>query len=444
MHSFAESLDYVYNLNKKRSIRLKFGFTRMEAALIALKNVQEKLKVVHVAGTKGKGSTISFLSFILRKKFKIGLFTSPSLVNTTERISINGALMPPNDFLKIVKSLKGIYKNLPEESIPTTFETFTIIAFLYFYSKNVDFSLFEVGMGGKLDATNYIKNPLLSIITPISFDHQKFLGDTLYEIAGEKAGIIKMNRPVVVGKQEKEAERRIVQEAKNKNSMYLLYGKDFYADNFKKTVDGMRFDFHSLYSNTKMIDLFVPMLGIHQAENASVAVQSAILMKEMGFNIEQNDIYEGLKESFWPGRAEIISSNPLVILDGAHNGASAQALKRVLNQAKKKRTVFLFGILKDKNINDVLSALYDTNSVFVITEVPFSGKRRLSVDLSKEYVKKYVPESRIIVEKNFKKAFWKAFEITDKKSLLCVTGSLYLVAAVRKLTNHFVFSENIL
>lgn len=444
MHSFAESLDYIYGLNKKRHIRLKFGFDRMNAVLLMLEDMQEKLSVIHVAGTKGKGSTISFLSFILREKFSTGLFTSPSLINTVERFSINGVLMPPEDFLKIATFLKGIYKSLPEELVPTTFETFTIIAFLYFYGEDVDFALLEVGMGGRLDATNIIKKPLLSIITPISFDHQKFLGNTLYEIAGEKAGIVRVNVPVVVGKQKKEAEKRIIQEAKSKHAPYFLYGRDFYAENFRESIYGTLFDFYSPYSNIKMNDLSVPLIGIHQAENASVAVQAAILLKEIGFGIDKSNIIKGLKKSFWPGRAEIINRSPLIILDGAHNGASARALKRTLNRMEKKRTIFLFGILRDKNISDVLSEICDENCIFVITEVPFSGKRRLSVDLLRVYVEKYVPKNRIIVEKNFKKAFRKAFEITSKNDLLCVTGSLYLVASVRKLMNRFVFSGNIL
>ncbi len=445
MHfSYANSIDYIYSLNKKRHIQLKFGFERMEAALAKFGHPQRELKFVHIAGTKGKGSTISFLSFIFREKYRIGLFTSPSLMNTSERISLNGALITPKEFTGITIYLKKLYKTLPKELIPTTFESFTIMAFIYFNSKEVDLSLLEVGMGGRLDATNIIEKPLVSIITPISFDHQKSLGDTLRAIAGEKAGIIKERVPVVVGKQMNEAKERILEGVQLKHADYFLYGKDFYVKNFSENSSGTTFDFLSPYFGVNFEGIHIPLIGLHQAENASVSIQAALLLDSMGFKISDQDIVAGIERSFWPGRFEIVDKHPLVVLDGAHNGASAKALYNTLVHFKKRKMVFLFSILKDKNIDDVLSKIAFEGAVFVITEVPFSGVRRMPVGLIKENMEKYVPQNNIIVERDFRKAFQIAYGLLEENDLLCVTGSLYLVASVRKIMNRFVFSGNIL
>ncbi len=444
MLNYADAIDYVYRLNKNRFIRLDFGFSRMEAVLARLGNPERKLKAVHVAGTKGKGSTISFLSFILGIKYKTGLFTSPSLNNVLERISVNGVLMSPKEFVRYIERLKKIYGTVPAELRPTTFETFTIIAFMYFLNERTDISLLEVGMGGRLDATNIITSPLVSVITPISFDHQKALGNTLSEIAGEKAGIIKKNIPVVIGKQPIEAREKIVSVAKANHSQYFLYGKDFYAKNISENSSGTVFDFYSPYFNVKLKRVKISLIGAHQAENAAVSVQTALLLNKLGVNVSIEEIREGLEKTFWPGRFEIVNKNPFIVLDGAHNGASAEALFNALSYFRKRKTVYLFGILKDKNIDDVFSQIATKDAVFVLTEVPFSGHRRMQVELMADILKKYLPETRIFTEKNFRRAYSFARNMVSENDILCVTGSLYLVASVRKIMNRFVFSGNIL
>jgi len=442
---YKKALDYIFNLNRKRKVFWEFGFDRMEVVLEKLKNPQDRLKIVHVAGTKGKGSTVSFLSFILRQSFRTGLFTSPSLINTNERISINGLLIPPKEFLKVFNDLIPIYKELPEKLIPSTFETFTILAFEYFKRKKVDIALFEVGMGGRLDATNIIKHPLVSVITPISYDHQKALGNTLGEIAYEKAGIIKQGGTIVVGKQESEAKEVILDVARARNAQVFLYGKDFYVENIRQEDNKTLFDFYSHADNISFKDIEIPLLGAHQAENASISIQTVLLLNKIGIEIPHYVIRDALRKSFWPGRMEIVEKNPTVVLDGAHNGASALALNNALKLFSGGRIIFLFGILKDKNINSVLSVLsHNKNSVFVLTEVPFSHKRRLDVIKLKKYVEQFIPESRIFYFHDFLKAYQFTRKIAKKEDIICVTGSLYLVSSVRKLTNHFVFSFNIL
>ena len=443
--SYKKALDYIFNLNRKRKVLWEFGFERMEVVLSKLKDPQDRLKIVHIAGTKGKGSTVSFLSFILRKSYETGIFTSPSLVNTSERISINGLLISPKEFLEVFNDIVSIYKTLPDKLIPSTFETFTILAFEYFIRQKVDIALFEVGMGGRLDATNIVKHPLISVITPISYDHQKVLGNTLGEIAYEKAGIIKNKGIVVVGKQEKEAKKVILDVAKSRNAKVFLYGRDFYADNIRQESNKTLFDFYSRISNVGFKDLEIPLLGTHQAENASISIQTALLLDKMGLSVSRSMIHSGLQKSFWPGRMEIVGKDPTIVLDGAHNGASALALNNALKLFAGKRIIFLFGILKDKNIDSVLSALSrNKDALFVLTEVPFSGKRRLDVMQLKKYAEQFIPKDRIFYFRDFLKAFEYARRIAGKEDVICVTGSLYLVSSVRKLTNHFVFSFNIL
>ena len=443
--SYKKALDYIFNLNRKRKVLWEFGFERMEVVLAKLKDPQDRLKIVHIAGTKGKGSTVSFLSFILRKSYETGLFTSPSLINTSERISINGLLISPKEFLEVFNDIVSIYETLPDKLIPSTFETFTILAFEYFIRQKVDIALFEVGMGGRLDATNIVKHPLISVITPISYDHQKVLGNTLGEIAYEKAGIIKNKGIVVVGKQEEEAKKVILDVAKSRNAKVFLYGRDFYADNIRQESNKTLFDFYSRISNVGFKNLEIPLLGTHQAENASISIQTALLLDKMGLSVSHSMIHSGLQKSFWPGRMEIVGKDPTIVLDGAHNGASALALNNALKLFAGKRIIFLFGILKDKNIGSVLSVLSrNKDALFVLTEVPFSGKRRLDVMQLKKYAEQFIPKDRIFYFRDFLKAFEYARRIAGKEDVICVTGSLYLVSSVRKLTNHFVFSFNIL
>ncbi|MEA3313740.1 MAG: Mur ligase family protein, partial [Caldisericota bacterium] len=357
MFSYSRSLDYTYCLNRNKKIWLRFGFDRMRNVLERIGNPQDLLKTVHIAGTKGKGSTLSFLSFILREKLEVGAFTSPSLINTGERISVNGHLIVPHEFSLILDDLRKIYKIISVEDMPSTFETFTIASFIYFLGKKVDLALYEVGMGGRLDATNIIKSPLVSIITEISFDHQKFLGNSLEEIAMEKSGIIKKGVPLVIGRQEKVVSEIIVSEALKNKIQCFEYGKDYFISDVKESDKGVVFDFYSQVFQKHFKELVIPMTGYHQAENASSAIQTVLLLKDMGYEINEKDIYDGLAKSFWPGRLEIVSEKPFVILDGAHNRASSEALTRSLKNNFSERIVFLFSMLKDKNIEDTLSVL---------------------------------------------------------------------------------------
>jgi dihydrofolate synthase/folylpolyglutamate synthase len=444
MQSYKDALDYVYNLGGKLGIPAKYGLEKIEKVLTILDNPQEGQNSIHVTGTKGKGSTTNYLSFMLRRNhFNVGMYISPSLINTSERISINGLLISPRDFLSLTNRLKQIYDTLPKEDIPSTFETFTIIAFLYFKEHFTDISLLEVGLGGRLDATNVIKRPLVSAITEISFDHEKILGNTLAQIAFEKAGIVKEGRPVVIGSEIPEGYEMIVKTAQSKHSHYFLLGKDFYPTHIGLSKEGSIFDFESPSLGVKIKDLHLKIAGLHQVKNASVSLQTMLLLKDYGFTVKEEAMRVGLSMAFWPARFEVIRKKPTVILDGAHNDASSIALYETLKLMNKK-VVFLFSVLQDKNIDKIVKNLAPIASSFVITEVPLSYGRRTDVNILKEHVKQFIEPSKIFVCKDPRKAYQIAYKSLTSNDVLCVTGSLYFVGFIREIEKIFTFSCDML
>ena len=444
MDKYSDAVDFVYSLGENISVPSHLGLEKIRNFLKVIGNPQDSLKLIHITGTKGKGSTAIFLNFILRNIFSsVGLYISPSITNVAERISINGSLIPPVDFLYYSKKLERFYKDISQESIPSIFETFTIIAFMYFRDKKADMSIIEVGLGGRLDATNVINKPLISVITEISLDHQKILGETLGEIAFEKAGIIKRDSFVVLGVDNREALTKIIEIAKSRNSLCFVLGEDFEVKNVKTYKEFSVFDFFSHTYAKKFREVKTRMVGTHQVKNAAVAIQSALLLEEKGFRVSQDYLYDGIFKAFWPGRFEIISHKPLVILDGAHNNASAEALVNTLKIFGKKN-VFLFSMLNDKSLDRVLPILGDIAERFYITEVPFSFSRRLNVDYIADVLKKYIDEKKIEILKDPGKAFYQARESLSQKELLCVTGSLYLVGFIRELNKIFTFSQDML
>ncbi|MGB9694479.1 MAG: bifunctional folylpolyglutamate synthase/dihydrofolate synthase [Caldisericaceae bacterium] len=444
MYYYKDALDYIYRLGGKQGIPAKYDLNKIENLLRIIGNPQDKQNFVHITGTKGKGSTTNYLASVLKStKYKVGMYISPSLINTSERISINGELIAPKEFLSYTNFLKEIYDSLPEQDVPSTFETFTIIAFLYFQKHLTDLNILEVGLGGRLDATNVIKDPLVSIITEISFDHQKILGDTLEKIAFEKAGIIKDYHPVVIGSEVPSAYETIIRVAKERKSKYFLLGKDFYPSNVVLSEEGSIFDFISPSLGCKIRNVQLRIAGLHQVRNASVAIQASMILKSLGYDISEDSIKVGLNNAFWPARFEIIKKHPTVILDGAHNGSSAKALVETL-KLFRKNVVFLFSMLQDKNIETVLGVLSPVASRFVITEVPYSYGRRSDAASLDLYLRKFIEPSRIYIEKNPRVAYEKAVRMLSSDELLCVTGSLYLTGFVREFEKIFTFSSDLL
>ena len=405
-----------------------FGLERMVELLALRGNPHLKLKVIHIGGTNGKGSTIAFLKNMLEKMgLRVGVFSSPYLIHYTDQIAINGESIPEAR----LESLMVDYRSLLEgEHAPTLqgtteFEIITAIAYDYFASEQVDVAIMEVGMGGLLDSTN-VCQPILTGITTIGLDHVALLGDSLEAIAEQKAGIIKQGIPLVTGHIVPEALAVIDQIAKAKQATRIVYGRDYQISHHKSIVTGEVFDYTS---SVRQGRFQTGLLGLHQIENAGMAI--ALLdtfCQEDDRELASNDLLaQALEETSWPGRLEVVSREPLMILDGAHN---PHAIKALLATLKERFTDYqkeiLFTCIKTKALEDMLDLL-ETLPGTKITLTHFEDSRATD-----EKVLKELADSR-----NLNYQDWQDFldqkmtENEEKKTVRLVTGSLYFLSQVR-------------
>ena len=406
-----------------------FGLERMVELLALRGNPHLKLKVIHIGGTNGKGSTIAFLKNMLEKLgLRVGVFSSPYLIHYTEQISINGESIPEDR----LETLMADYQSLLEgEAVAnlqgtTEFEIITAIAYDYFASEQVDVAIMEVGMGGLLDSTN-VCQPILTGITTIGLDHVALLGDTLEAIAEQKAGIIKPRIPLVTGRIAPEALAVIDSISEAKNATRIRFGIDYQVRHQKSVVTGEVFDYTSSLRQGRFQ---TGLLGLHQIENAGMAI--ALLdtfCKEDGRELASNDLLaQALEETSWPGRLEVVSRNPLMILDGAHNPHAIKALVATLQERfADYRKEILFTCIKTKALEDMLDllgAMPDTE----LTLTHFDDSRATDESVLKEAAK----------SRNLSYQDWQDFleqKLTDKKeekqTVRIVTGSLYFLSQVR-------------
>jgi len=317
MINYNKAIEYIYGLNK---FGIKLGLKNIGLLLSLFDNPHLKTKVIHIAGTNGKGSTAAILFSILRAAgYKVGLYTSPHLVHFQERMRVNEDCISQQDVCNLLERIKpAIDKvaNTKGYKHPTFFEVITTMAFIYFNEKNIDFAIMETGLGGRLDATNICQS-IISVITHIDYDHMDKLGNTLGEIAHEKADIIKKNTSVINADQYQEAQEIISSIAKKRNCNLYSIGKEIIPKITYSDLEGNNFNYYGIFSEYS--DLHITMAGKYQVENASMAIGVAELLNEMNNKINNKAIYEGLNNSRWPGRFEIVSRDPMVILDGAHN-----------------------------------------------------------------------------------------------------------------------------
>ncbi|VRL87704.1 dihydrofolate synthetase [Streptococcus pneumoniae] len=406
-----------------------FGLERMVELLALRGNPHLKLKVIHIGGTNGKGSTIAFLKNMLEKMgLRVGVFSSPYLIHYTDQISINGASIPEAR----LETLMAVYQSLLEgESAAnlqgtTEFEIITAIAYDYFASEQVDVAIMEVGMGGLLDSTN-VCQPILTGITTIGLDHVALLGDTLEAIAEQKAGIIKQGIPLVTGRIAPEALAVIDRIAEGKDAPRLAYGTDYQVRHQESVVTGEVFDYTSAVRQGRFQ---TSLLGLYQIENAGMAI--ALLdtfCQEDGRELASNDFLgQALEETSWPGRLEIVSRDPLMILDGAHNPHAIKALLVTLQERfADYHKEILFTCIKTKALEDMLDllgAMPDTE----LTLTHFADSRATDESVLKEAAK----------SRNLSYQDWHDFleqNLTDKKeekqTVRIVTGSLYFLSQVR-------------
>lgn len=421
--SYPEAINYLYSLQK---YGIKLGLEKTGIILSRLGNPHKDFLSIHVAGTNGKGSVSAMIASILMASgFKVGLFTSPHLVSFTERIRIDNKQISEADVVSLTEEIRsqisGPKSQIPE---PTFFEFVTAMAFLYFSRNSVDWAVMETGMGGRLDATNIII-PEVSVITRIGYDHRDFLGETLTDIAYEKAGIIKKGVPVVSAQQEKEAGEVIAATSKERSSPLFIYGRDFSGTLKSCDSHGITFDYHSHGSQTpdpELTNLFVPLAGDHQLINACIATKAAMVAMPLTFRA----LRDGLANTEWHGRLETVSDDPLIMIDGAHNPDAAQALSEFIKKyLNSYRIILIIGIMADKDIHGIMSPLLPVASEIIFTAPDYeraAPPQRLSeIALSMGFSSKVAHSVRDAIE--MAKKWLHPFT----SSLILITGSFYTI-----------------
>jgi dihydrofolate synthase/folylpolyglutamate synthase len=405
---------------------IKLGLDKTIYYLEKLNNPHCKFPSILIAGTNGKGSVCKTLSKILQASgYKVGLYTSPHLVDVKERIKINEKEIGEAEFIEEIDHLRKIIEKQPYHLYPTFFEALTIIAFSYFYKNKIDILVCEVGMGGRFDATNVLPS-FIEIITKIGLDHTEFLGKTYREIANEKAGIIKEKTVVLSAKQNKDAMSVIKKKVKDKKSKLFTYGEEFEGKLISFSPDGkMLFDFKG---EERLKNLETDLIGIHQVENLSIAIQTSLLLKEKGYRIKEEKIRNALKNINWKARFQILQKNPYIILDGAHNVDGVKNLMKNLKMLfPNKKFNFLVGILKDKDYKNMIKILQKYTDHIIFTKP--NSERALEPEILKELVNN---RKKVEVIESPQRAY-QFIKKTNKNWL--IFGSLYLAGDILKINS---------
>lgn len=441
---FQETLDYLYShidYSLQKTFRYspeKFDLARMRDFMTALGNPEREYKIVHVAGTKGKGSVSALCANAIQHSGgRVGLYTSPHLQDYAERIQVDGEPIPHADLITLVEEIKPVIEASPEI---TTFEITTALAFLYFARQGVDTTVLEVGLGGRLDATN-VCAPDVTVITSISLDHTYLLGETLAEIAGEKAGIIKPGVPVVVSPQKDEAMQKIEAIAKEREAPLIQVGETFSYQLLEKSLDGQRFQVWQEFArkkdeassigggeNSVPVQLSIPLLGAHQLENAVTAYAALQVAHEKRIPVNKKGIRDGFKSVSWPGRFEILRREPPLIIDCAHNRDSAHKLQQVLEDFYPGEPVVLvFGASEDKDIKGMFAELQPRVTELIVTKSthPRAADPEELVRIAQEM---NIPA---VSSPSIEEALDQAELMAEGKAVILVTGSIFVAAAAR-------------
>ncbi|MFD1957660.1 bifunctional folylpolyglutamate synthase/dihydrofolate synthase [Paenibacillus thailandensis] len=432
LESYEEAVEWITGLVP---FGIRPGLERIEKLLERLGNPHRRLKFIHVAGTNGKGSTCAYLtSVLLEAGYDVGTFTSPYITKFTNRFQYNGKDIEEETLLKLANMLKPHVEELAASELgsPTMFEVSTALAVL-FYAKVTfpDYVVWETGLGGRLDVTNIV-TPVISVITNIGHDHMDRLGNTIAEIAYEKAGIIKSGVPVVSAVTQPEAIEVIRRTAKEKKSTLYLLGEQFSESVIEANENEQRFRFDGLFRSID--ELAISLNGAHQRTNAAVAVMTLEVLRQYYALIVEDEALElGLRKAAWPGRLEMISSSPRLLIDGAHNPEGAETLAAALrNTYKHDRIHLMMGMLENKNHRDTIKHILPIVDTLIVTEPDFRGKMdaaALAGIINSERMEGQTFE--LIVEPDWRVALNKLQTLTKEGDLAVVTGTLYLIADVR-------------
>ena len=407
---YREAREYIGSLEGRGMV---FGLDTMHTLMQALGNPQDQLKFIHIAGTNGKGSVLAYLSTILKKAgYRTGTYCSPALFSYEEKIQVNGNMISKQ---MVAEGLTEIRNAIEELQIsPTVFEVETALAFWFFQREACEIVVLETGLGGDLDATNIVTTTICSVITSISFDHKNILGNTLKEIASHKAGIIKENIPVVLLKQSEEVEA-VIQEKCNQMHSKLVKADGNDARIILATVRSQVI-FYKKYEK-----LLTHLLGVFQADNIAVVIETIEVLRELGYFISDEQLRSGITNTRWRGRMERVSSCPLVFVDGAHNPDGAYKLKKSLEQYfAGDKYHLVIGVLADKDYPAMLEILLP-KAKDVITITP-QGKRALPAQTLKETVKRMMPFMNVKAASDLKEAWNMAVKKEGEITVIC--GSL--------------------
>ena len=414
--TYSECLDEMYGL---RRFGIKLVLEPIKNLLNELGNPHKKFKSVHIAGTNGKGSVASMLTSILHEAgFKTGLYTSPHLIHINERFCVSKEPITDDRIVDLYQTVKKLHKG---DRNLTFFEYTTAMAFYEFARENVDWAIIETGMGGRLDATNALL-PQISIITNISLEHQEYLGNTLKQIAGEKAGIIKNKRPVITDVRQYPAYLEIKKIAKEKSAPFYRLGTEI---KLRQSKD-KSFTYYGINNKWKNLKLALP--GNHQFRNAGLALAACDLISRKQHCIDEKHVKDGLLNVKWPGRLEIVSKSPQLILDGAHNLMAVHRLADYLREnTDKDELTLIIGILSDKPYGDILKTLLPLARSVILTCPKID--RGLNADELKTFAKNFISDIKVINDVG--DAVRYALEKSDKKETICVAGSLYVVGEAK-------------
>lgn len=419
---YKQVLNYIYGLEK---FGIKLGLDNITALLNLLDNPQNSYKTIHIAGTNGKGSVTAMCASILQEAgYEVGRYTSPHVVNFRERIQVNGREISRKEVVEYFLKIKNYSDKLAKKGIQVTyFEFLTAMAFLYFKDKKVDFAIIEVGLGGRLDATNVI-NPLVSIITNIGLEHTEYLGNNIIQIAKEKAGIIKESSVLVTADSDKNIEKLFRKICAKKKTRFISITDQYKYSNYSSKLSCQRFRVKGKFDK---YNIKIKLLGKHQVTNSMTTMAAIEALRNYGIGIKRNQIINGLRKTIWFGRLEIMQKKPLTIIDCAHNPHGMKTLVDFIRELKPKRLVLVLGIASDKNIKEMIRLIVPLVDKLIITKAKYRGAdTRILKKIAEKYVK------NIVIIDDVVKAVKKALNTAKKDDMILITGSIYMVSEARK------------
>lgn len=424
--NYRQARDYIETTNQFGSV---LGLENMRNLLENLGNPERKLKFIHIAGTNGKGSTLAYISTILKYSgYNVGRYISPTIFKYRERIQINGEYIEKDSFARLMTTIKSAIDKmiLDGKKHPTSFEIETALAFLYFLDKQCDIVVLETGLGGTLDATNVIDTTICSIISTISMDHMQFLGDNLTKIATQKAGIIKPESFVVSAVQADAAKKVIIETAKGKNCEL------YFVDSAEISGIEYGYEFQTFYYNGEQYK--ISLAGSFQIKNAALALKVIDCLNQYGWNVSRQAIHDGLENTKWVGRFTPIHSKPVFIVDGAHNEDAARQLKESIElYFSGKRLIFIMGIFADKDYKKIIELTVPLASAVITIETPDNPRALPAKELAAE-VSSYDVMTKIANSLN--EAVELSFSIAGKDDIIIAFGSLsYLGDLINLVTN---------